>query len=363
MSASKVSEGRVFHTLDALRGIAAVGVVVFHMKQLFVPVTTPGGYLAVDLFFVMSGVVLSHAYEARFAAGMGTCDFMRARLIRLYPLYLLGTVLGILVTVASMLRHNIGNWDPSSLTQVASLALLFVPNVSTRPVNELFPLNIPCWSLLLEILINLLFVVSWPLLTSRCLVVVAVLTGGVVAFATVLQGNIDQGSMASGFSVGLARATLGFSLGILIARKVRSSHRRESNLAVLAIVAVVGIAIAARPEGLLRAIWDVTCVMVVFPLAVYFGVLIDPGPRLRGAATFLGATSYAIYVLHSPLSSIANSTSRHFAGSGGGGGAPFTGIAFLIVLLAGCWAIDRLYDSPIRRQLSRVIPRMQSLRT
>ncbi len=102
---------RVFHTLDALRGIAAIGVVIFHMGGTFEPLATPGGYLAVDLFFMMSGVVLSHAYEARFRAGMGTLEFMRLRLIRLYPLYLLGLLLGIAVTVASMLGRNSMGWD------------------------------------------------------------------------------------------------------------------------------------------------------------------------------------------------------------------------------------------------------------
>src|SRR5258708_8940334 len=66
--AAPVAEGHVFHTLDALRGIAAIGVVVLQMSQLFTPIAAPGGYLAVDLFFMMSGVVLSHAYEPRFRA-------------------------------------------------------------------------------------------------------------------------------------------------------------------------------------------------------------------------------------------------------------------------------------------------------
>ena len=142
--ASAVAEGRVFHTLDALRGIAAIGVVVFHMSKLFTPIATPGGYLAVDLFFMMSGVVLSHAYEPRFRAGMGTLDFMRARLIRLYPLYLAGALFGIVVTLASWRGRNSQNWDSSSLSQAVALALFFLPNFSARPVNEIFPLNIPC---------------------------------------------------------------------------------------------------------------------------------------------------------------------------------------------------------------------------
>jgi peptidoglycan/LPS O-acetylase OafA/YrhL len=363
MGAAAVPEGRVFHTLDALRGIAAIGVVVFHLQQAFAPIAAPGGYLAVDLFFMMSGVVLSHAYEARFRAGMGTVDFMRARLIRLYPLYLLGTLLGIAVTLASMLGRNSENWDPSSFVQAALRALLFVPNFSATPVNQLFPLNIPCWSLFLELLINLLFVVFWPLLTSRRLIAVCLLTGVAVALATLLKGSIDQGSTAASLAVGIVRTAFGFSVGILIARRIRQVPRSESNFGVLGIVAVVIIAITGWPAGHLRAIWDAICVLVVFPLMVYYGTLVDPGSRLRRIATFLGVTSYAVYVLHSPLSSVLNSAARGFAGSAGvRAGAPYLGVAVLAVLLTGCWLVDRHFDMPIRRQLSRIVPRMQTLR-
>jgi peptidoglycan/LPS O-acetylase OafA/YrhL len=361
IDAATVQEGRVFHTLDALRGIAAVGVVAYHMSQAFAPLAVPGGYLAVDLFFMMSGVVLSHAYEARFRAGMGTFDFMRARLVRLYPLYWLGALFGIAVTLASMLGRNIQNWDVSSFLQAALLALLFLPNISSRLVDQLFPLNIPCWSLFLEILVNLLFVISWPVLTSRRLVVVSLLTGGAVGLAIVQTGNIDQGSTVSSFAVGLARTLFGFSVGVLIARHVPHAHRRVSNLKVLAIVAVFGIAIAGWPEGESRALWDSVCVLVIFPLVVCCGTLIDPGPRLRGIATFLGLTSYAVYVLHSPLSSVLNSASRYLAVNNAGSvGAPWSGVAIVAALLAGCWLVDRFFDMPVRGVLNRVLPRMRA---
>jgi peptidoglycan/LPS O-acetylase OafA/YrhL len=361
--AAAVPEGRVFHTLDALRGIASIGVVVFHMQRAFAPIAAPGGYLAVDLFFMISGVVLSHAYEARFQAGMGALDFMRARLIRLYPLYLLGTLLGIVVTLASLLGRNVQNWDPSSLVHTSLFALLLLPNFSAKPVNEMFPLNIPCWSLFFEILVNLLFVILWPLLTSRRLIALSVLTGGTLGLAIVRNGSIDQGSIASSFAIGLARTFFGFSVGVLIARHIRRVHRKESNLRVLAIVAVVGVAIAGQLKGELRAIWDAVCVLVVFPLIVYRATLIEPGSRLRRIATFLGVTSYAVYVLHSPLSSVLNSVTRHFArGTREGIGAPCLGVAVLAVLLTGCWLVDRHFDMPIRRQLSRIVPKTRALR-
>jgi peptidoglycan/LPS O-acetylase OafA/YrhL len=351
-------QGRIFHTLDALRGIAAIGVLVFHMGGAFTPIAAPGGYLAVDLFFMMSGVVLAHAYEARFAAGMGILDFLRARLIRLYPLYLLGTLLGILVAVASLHGRNSQNWDPGSLGQAVALATFFLPNFSARPVDTLFPLNIPCWSLFFELLVNLLYVVFWPLLRSPRLLVVAVLTGAVVGWASAHGGNLDQGSTGSSFAIGLTRTVFGFSVGVLIARHL-PVHRGQNDLAVVLVVAVVGIAIAAWPQHEFRALWDAVCVLLVFPSIVYFGTRIDPGSKLRVIATFLGGTSYALYLLHSPFASILNSATRFF---NAGTGAPYLGFAVLTFLLTGCWLIDRYFDMPIRRQLSRIIPRMRPSR-
>jgi peptidoglycan/LPS O-acetylase OafA/YrhL len=227
-------------------------------------------------------------------------------------------------------------------------------------VNEMFPLNIPSWSLFFELLVNLLFVMSWPLLTARRLVAISVLTGSIVGLAIVHKGSIDQGSIASSFPVGVARTVFGFCVGILIARQTRSGPREQSNLKVLAIVSVVGVALAGRPAGGIRAIWDAACVLVVFPLLVYSATLVDPGPRLRRVATFLGVTSYAVYVLHSPLASILNSAGRYFAA---GTGAPYLGIAVLFVLLTGCWLVDLYFDVPIRRQLARRVPRIEPLRS
>jgi peptidoglycan/LPS O-acetylase OafA/YrhL len=192
---------------------------------------------------------------------------------------------------------------------------------------------------------------------------VCLLTGGTLILSIVHAGNIDQGSTASTLAVGLARTVFGFSLGVLIARHAPHADRRESNLKVLAIMAVVGIAIAGRPAGELRAFWDAACVLAVFPAVVWFATLFDPGPRLRQLATFLGVTSYAVYVLHSPLASVLNSVSRHFVGGNGeGAGAPWSGIAALVILLAGCWLVDRIIDMPVRRRLNRIVPRMRAPR-
>ena len=87
---------RTFHTLDALRGIAAMAVVLFHCSYFYGLPQPVEGQIAVDLFFVMSGFIIAYRYDARFAAGLGTLAFAKQRLIRLYPLFILGSLIGAL---------------------------------------------------------------------------------------------------------------------------------------------------------------------------------------------------------------------------------------------------------------------------
>lgn len=354
---ASTSDARVFHTLDALRGMAAVGVVIFHMSLAFQPLAVPGGYLAVDLFFIMSGVVLSHAYEARFRAGMGTLAFMRARFIRLYPLYLLGLLLGLAVTVASLHGRNTQGWDAPAIVQALLLAVFFLPNFSGQPNDQIFPLNIPCWSLFMEIVVNLLFALLWPYLSSRRLVVFCFVTGCALAVFILQHGHVDLGSSTASFFLGLLRTCFGFAIGVLIARQVSTARHGTSNFGVLAILACVGVAIAGRPPGEWRAVWDVACVLLLFPVIVYLGARVDPGAGVRKVATFLGLTSYAVYVLHGPVSAVFNSLARKLPGASAG--APWSGLLVLTALLLGCWLVDQLFDVPVRRWLARVVPGMR----
>jgi peptidoglycan/LPS O-acetylase OafA/YrhL len=93
-------------TLDGLRGVAAVCIVVLHCYRYFGDMMWSSAALAVDLFFVLSGFVLSSAYDGRFAGGMSWRGFIKARCVRLYPLYLLGFLLGTSAEILSIHYHR-----------------------------------------------------------------------------------------------------------------------------------------------------------------------------------------------------------------------------------------------------------------
>ncbi|MGH1559619.1 acyltransferase family protein [Caulobacter segnis] len=109
-----------YHALDGLRGIAAMCVVVFHAASSARPLT-PSGELAPDLFFVLSGFVLTYAYQHKLAEGMTFRRFMAVRAIRLYPLYAVAVAIS-----AVWLACGLGDGEPFHIAEVVRAAL-FVP--------------------------------------------------------------------------------------------------------------------------------------------------------------------------------------------------------------------------------------------
>src|SRR4051812_18269651 len=171
-----------FATLTGLRGIAAVWIVTFHaypfVSSLFswperagVPVIREG-FLAVDLFFILSGFVLSHRYADGFRTSLrnNCAAFIVARVRRIFPLH--WVCLGIVVLlVASFPDHwwGPGPFTPHSLISSILLIQTWIPSTAQA-------WNHPAWSLSAEWLAYLAFpLMAWAMgfLHNRALALVA----------------------------------------------------------------------------------------------------------------------------------------------------------------------------------------------
>ena len=113
-----------YATLDGLRGAAAMVVVFVHFHALYHLPEIEHGYLAVDLFFAMSGFVIANAYDRKLSSGeLNWQKYFVLRLFRLYPLYFAGLALGV---AALAYRLPASDWH-----QIASA----VPGTSRRPAE------------------------------------------------------------------------------------------------------------------------------------------------------------------------------------------------------------------------------------
>ena len=291
--------------LTGLRGLAALWVVLYHYCHLYLPALDAAwlgglmsrGYLAVDLFFLLSGFVLAHVYsdaaERKGAAFFRS--FMRARVARVYPLHLF--VLALFVAMAFAVRgiHYLqqGHYYPLPLTGARSLEALVANILMLQGVraSEL-SWNYPAWSISVEFAAYLMFPLVIGLLSrasGRSLLVATLAAlAAIWAFAYAVGGDMNQWDGLTA----LWRCLPQFFLGCICYRVYRQG--------LIDARAWGGLVFAAT---LLMLYFDYRDVIVV----TFFPLIILCAASARGVSgrilnarpvVLLGEISFSVYLVH-----------------------------------------------------------------
>jgi peptidoglycan/LPS O-acetylase OafA/YrhL len=350
MSVKTPTESGRFIVLDGMRGLAALVVITDHIYSPTLTGFFAGRYLAVDFFFALSGFVLARAYAQRLTSGMSALEFLRVRIIRLYPLYLVGTLASVLLASALVLK----GWTHTPWADIAvsaALALFMLPcppGLSTQPSN-IYPLDGPAWSLFFELFINVIFALIFRWLTIRALVAIMAVSAVALIFSAFHYGQLDGGFAWDNFLGGFPRVFYDFFAGVLVYRM----HAKRPAPALPAWLAfVLLLAILAIPgDGMVRTLRDLVAAIALFPLLLAFSANAPAGGMLGRSAATLGLLSYGIYVLHVPIrdwiNTLAVGLAPHFTVPGG---ALIVVVAIAAILAAAM--LDAIYDTPVRRWLS-----------
>lgn len=337
-------------TLDAMRGVAAIAVLLRHFGHEF-QVWEPDSYLAVDLFFVLSGFVLALNYDDAFASGMTTVAFMRARAIRLFPFALIGAVLGLISQFVCVPTHL------SPIQSMASAALTAVA-VPTPPLAEpriLFPLNTVFWSLFFELWVaNIAFSVFWRWIRGPVLVfIVAMGAIGVIVYQRQFH-VMDTGWGWNNALAGIPRVMFSFFIGVAIARLDKSRVYLPPAPSWM-LLAVLTIILLFPFENSIGNFAKLFMIVIVFPVLVYLGAgATDGAPRF---GKVLGDVSYGLYTIHVPLIVILSWIMRHTLNEFGRIGPQILYIAeisFLTFAVCVAYVLDMKFDRPLRRVLIRL---------
>lgn len=341
------------YSIDALRGVAALCVVVFHLKVM---TAHPGGALglttavgrwgndylwtAVDLFFLISGFIFAHVYLRNDALkpGVSARDYAVARVARIYPLHLLT-----LFVVAAIVWAGAPLAPSFDGTAVAYDGYHFVLNLlmlQAAGIERTFSFNSPAWSLTSEFVCYALFFVlaraggRW--LIAGVLLLVAVGVGAELGFLPVPSR--------------IARGLVGFFLGVLL-------HRYRAPLLripfpVIAVLSALTILIAPQLAGT-RINSGVVMSLFAWPWLV----LVCLHPASHGVLTtkpmqFLGDLSYSTYLLHVPLALI-------FLTMNGGQYFRIEQFYWLVPIYIGTLLIlgslsFRWFETPARRRIRQV---------
>jgi peptidoglycan/LPS O-acetylase OafA/YrhL len=348
---------RVFDTMDGLRAAGAQLVVMRHLPEFFGGFRVPESFLAVDLFYLVSGVVLANAYGERLKArAMGLKAFTVTRLIRLYPLYLLGLGLGVADALLNMAHDPNSWWTPLKLAEAIGTGLLMIPLFPGLDANGT-SLNGPTWTLVPEIVANLVWAgtIRWV----RALVVPAMLLvcGAGVVLAEQRWGTLDVGYGPDQLWGGLARAGYSFFMGVAVYRLV-GGRRIDARIVPWLLVAALTLVLAWRPREDDTTPFELSAVLVGLPVLVTLAALFEPGPRVAQMFSTVGRASWGVYILHEPVARLLKETVRRGWRPAAGIEAALTGGALLVVLSALAWGLDRWFEAPVRKTLTaRLAPK------
>ncbi|MFK3780385.1 acyltransferase family protein [Agrobacterium sp. NPDC089420] len=343
-----------FILLDGIRGVAALFIVHRHAEQFFGR-DPASSYLAVDLFFALSGFVLAHAYSRKLAEGTITPGFfMKARFARLYPLYVLALalmaayficlyLLGLPTPIDDLHRLI----DPGELALALVTGLLFLPAPFTLTLNGALFLVSPAWSLFNELVVNAVYARWGVRATTKQTAAVLAISAAVLMVAAAEFGKLHAGFRWHEMYAGMGRVFFSFFAGVLIYRFRNHVPALKPVQAGLCLLLVCVILAVPMPGGL-RPFFDLAVVLFVWPPLLFVASRTIPGPKTGAVSVFLGTASYAVYVLHIPLLAwtefLLPAATRQSV-------ALPAGIVFVAATACLSWWLTVHYDQPVQKWL------------
>jgi len=289
-------------TLDALRGVAALCVFVYHAQYPFPAISNPftrGSWMVVDLFFVLSGYVLADAVGRAGRSIAASASFLRRRIARLLPLHLVVLAFLIVVEAGRLALRHVGLLHPQVAPFSGTMAASAIPPNALLVGSIAGPdlsWNQPSWTTSVQVLVNGA-AAGVALLGARvrrgAFALVAIIATGGLWLTLSPTGTITHGPVA------LLRGTCGFFLGLLLARLPRPAWSVRTWTAIEA-VAVVGAVLAMLAE---RTMLSLHLLPEIALLGAPVWVFAAGAGRISAAITrrpllVLGRWSFGVYLWH-----------------------------------------------------------------
>jgi peptidoglycan/LPS O-acetylase OafA/YrhL len=321
--------------LDSLRGIAALSVLLYHFWPEFFPL----GWSAVDLFFCLSGYLITSIILANLGTERFTINFYARRSLRIWPIYYL-TLIAVIVVSRFQATPLPLDGLPYYLTYTQNIQYYWFAVPPPFP----FAMN-HTWTLALEEQ----FYLIWPALVS-----VASRRGIVLLSSALVMMSFWARLVGFNSWILLARCD-GFALGgLLAAMPLCRSVRIVPYFCAMVFISLSVIVGITLPRGITSPIapldypaWEILAVNLFYAGILGLTVIATGSPVLAALRArplrYLGQISYGLYLYH-PLVEIYGEAVRQ---RGGLGDAWWWKFASLVVCLLGASLSWRLIESPI----------------
>lgn len=351
--------------LTSIRGFAALAVVAMHFSATMqtltkrpIPSLAPHGYLAVDLFFVLSGFIMAYTYLSSFERlplGEAYRSFLSKRVARIIPLNLFVVCILFAAFVLMRLAFGIRPYQIS----FSDMPVEFLANTSMLSGLGIgHSINWPAWSISVEFLAYLIFpVLAFVIFHKRPAISAVGLALALTVLVAICIHHVDLAPIAPQrpfTPTRIARCVCEFTLGLAAYRAFRSEQIRDLVSAdVIVAVCLVGIL-----SLIVLKIGDLFAILLFPPLV--FGISLNQGYSSKFLSMkipyLLGKWSFAVYMVHDNFRYLARkfvvtffgpSISPHLA----------LGLAavFALTMLIPAWLCYTYVERPSRQFLRRFL--------
>lgn len=349
-TASTASVPADLKALTSLRFVAAAWVVMFaawpHIASAPDISLAGKGYLGVEVFFILSGFILSHVYLQAFGEGSYRWkSFLWARIARVYPLHLVTlagvALLGIGAGVAGMaVDPGLTDWRslPAHLTMTQSWGL--APSAA---------FNHPSWSISAEWFAYLTFpayaFVAWRLRHRPWMAIAAAVVFMLALYAS-FQALAGFSLTRATFQWGALRIVPCFAYGCAL----YLMHRRGvPHAGWLALAGGAGVLLAAG-----FGLPDPVTVLAAGVMILGLGGISNEkaGPLASPAGVYLGEISYSVYMVNAPVLLVGTNIAARLVGESADGKLPVWAVLAVVLAIPVVAAMTyHLVEFPARRWL------------
>lgn len=349
-----------YASLDLLRGIAAICVLLYHTDFLFDirGVILPKAYLCVDFFFALSGFVIATNYSLDTRPKILFRQFLIARVARLWPLLAASIFFGFLVIGAKLYKDfhyvDTGPLVGSMIVNGLMLPSFFQP----YSIDRLYIFNGAAWSIFFELIINIVYFIFFRKLLNKYLFIVLLLSWCALFWSAFSNHSLDVGWSSQNFFYGFSRVFYSFTLGLVVFNS-RVFDRFKIPVFRLALMVILFVLMQQPDWGWL---YDLVVITLVFPVILIISVNSSVVGNARTIAQFIGDISYSVYLLQTPSIVLFSGLSLVFLGKKIEIFTPAAGFVFLILFIPCCYFSWRYFEIPSQRAVKALSQRFYQLK-
>lgn len=330
--------------IDGLRAIAVLSVFINHLSAS----ALPGGFIGVDIFFVISGFLITSQVHKEICEGnFSIKQFYKRRINRIAPVLMLVIVTTLLVGLIVLSPADLIRLGKSSAYAMVGLSNVFF----WREYGSYFAGNsaeaplLHTWSLGVEEQ----FYLIWPLLTlllfkvgrRYMLTILAILT---VAAIAVSQAGVNVATSAAYYLLPTRffELMIGGVLALLVVH-VQPTTRLQSQFSLVAgfvlIIGSLALISKSSPFPGVTAVWP--CIGAALLIWAGSGRFTSSRLLLSRPMVFIGLISYSLYLWHWPIIAYLNYLNIAIG--------PIVGTGVVVAAVGLSWLSWKFVETPMRR--------------